>query len=285
MIRTYTVYMHLFPNGKYYFGITKMSVDQRWQNGRGYNNQILMKNAIEKYGWNNIIHTILIDGLSKDDAIKIEEFVIMEFKSNNRKYGYNITSGGESLGMHSLESRLKMSLHQKGKKRSVETRKKISDGLKGRPVSDETRRKISAGHIGKSSPREPDCKKPVCQYSLYDGRLVNSFPSINDACAATGISKRHISDSAKGNRRSAGGFTWLFELDIINGADVDSILKSRKYNSLFRPVEMFDGNNCVVMQFPHIKAASIYFGVNEHVIPIYIEKMTTVNDNMTLRYA
>lgn len=31
---TYTVYKHTSPNGKVYIGITKLSVERRWQEGK-----------------------------------------------------------------------------------------------------------------------------------------------------------------------------------------------------------------------------------------------------------
>ena len=68
------VYKHTFPNGKVYIGITsKKKPNQRWESGIGYSkNQIVMYNAIQKYGWDNIKHEILFENLSKDDACKKE---------------------------------------------------------------------------------------------------------------------------------------------------------------------------------------------------------------------
>ena len=37
MSENYTVYMHRFPNGKVYIGITKQTVEERWRNGVGIN--------------------------------------------------------------------------------------------------------------------------------------------------------------------------------------------------------------------------------------------------------
>ena len=48
----YKVYVHIAPNGKRYYGITKQKVEKRWQNGKRYSNNEHFTNAINKYGWN-----------------------------------------------------------------------------------------------------------------------------------------------------------------------------------------------------------------------------------------
>lgn len=49
----YTVYMHRFPNGKVYIGITRVAPEKRWRNGKGYSENRFMQFAINKYGWEN----------------------------------------------------------------------------------------------------------------------------------------------------------------------------------------------------------------------------------------
>ena len=174
----YTVYMHRAPNNKVYIGVTSKKLRQRFgKNGIGYRSQQLFWRAIQKYGWNNIEHIIIATNLSKDLAYKLEIMLISEYKSNNPKYGYNSSIGGEAspLGSrHKLseETRAKMSQAKLGEKhpfygqshsvetkekirnsmlgntnakgsiRSLETRKKISEASKGRKISDATREKL-----------------------------------------------------------------------------------------------------------------------------------------------
>lgn len=93
----YCVYKHTFPNNKVYIGITSLNPLRRWkQNGMGYKGQRFVFNAILKYGWDNIKHEILYSNLTKEEACQKEIELIAEYKSNNRKYGYNISIGGES---------------------------------------------------------------------------------------------------------------------------------------------------------------------------------------------
>lgn len=139
----YKVYKHTFPNGKIYIGITNMSVNRRWRNnGEGYKGQFVY-NAIKKYGWENVKHEVLFENLTQQEAEQKEIKLITFYKSNQREFGYNLANGGSSLGMHSEESKRKMSESRKGlfigeknprwhKEVSPETRQKISNALKGR---------------------------------------------------------------------------------------------------------------------------------------------------------
>lgn len=163
----YTVYKHTAPNGKVYIGITKQNPEQRWKNGNGYKDNEHFYRAIMKYGWENIKHEIVENGLTKEQACDLEIELIEKYDSTNPCNGYNNSIGGEygALGIHhSVEARKKMSEASKGripwskgKHLSVETCKKISEAKKGKPSpwkgkhpSDETRRKLSESHKGQN---------------------------------------------------------------------------------------------------------------------------------------
>lgn len=91
----YWVYIHLFPNGKRYVGLTtQKSINKRWRNGRGYKNQKLIYNAILKYGWKNIQH-ILYQVDTEKEMKYLERYLIGYYNTTNRLYGYNISTGGE----------------------------------------------------------------------------------------------------------------------------------------------------------------------------------------------
>lgn len=96
---TYTLYKHIFPNNKVYIGITSLSVNARWANGKGYRDQALMKNAIDKYGWKNIKHEVLFTVNNKVLAEKFERIYITQiYHSNDHCFGYNIQLGGLDKG-------------------------------------------------------------------------------------------------------------------------------------------------------------------------------------------
>ena len=91
----YTVYMHESPSGKRYVGITKTSLKKRWGSGHGYKNNPYFWRAIQKYGWKNIKHKIIAEGLSKEDACKMEIDLISKLNLTDAEFGYNIRQGGD----------------------------------------------------------------------------------------------------------------------------------------------------------------------------------------------
>ena len=93
--KCYIVYMHVCPNNKKYIGITKQLPEKRWKKGDGYRTQKYFKRAIDKYGWNNIQHIILLKNLTKKEACNKEIELIKKYKTNNYKNGYNVSSGGD----------------------------------------------------------------------------------------------------------------------------------------------------------------------------------------------
>lgn len=143
----YKLYMHIAPNGKVYIGITGCPLLQRWHiDGSGYRNQTLFWRAIQKYGWNNFEHVVLMDNLSRDWARQLEISFINEYQSNNPKYGYNVLSGGErgrDAGLYHMPEhvRKKISESNKGKIVSADARKKISESVRHLWESDEYRSK------------------------------------------------------------------------------------------------------------------------------------------------
>lgn len=176
---TFTVYAHIAPNGKKYIGITSQPVKRRWQNGlSAYTGNKHFINAIKKYGWDNFKHSILYDDLTEKEAKSKEVKLIAFYKTQNPKFGYNITAGGEGANGYkpskavrehlrtvntgkklSLEQRRKISESQIGKKMSKEFCIKLSRRMKGKTVSDETRRLIS--ERVKAAMKSPDVREKI----------------------------------------------------------------------------------------------------------------------------
>jgi predicted DNA-binding protein YlxM (UPF0122 family) len=105
------VYKHTNKiNGKVYIGITSTAPKKRWgKNGNGYREQVFGR-AIHKYGWNNFEHTILHNNLSQSDAEDYEINLIKLYHSNNVKYGYNRTYGGNA-NIPNEETKAKMRIN------------------------------------------------------------------------------------------------------------------------------------------------------------------------------
>ena len=80
----YKVYVHVNKiNGKIYIGQTKQTLEQRYKNG--YEHCRHFWNAIQKYGWDNFEHIILVDNLSLDMA-NILELVGITFNAYSLHY-------------------------------------------------------------------------------------------------------------------------------------------------------------------------------------------------------
>lgn len=141
-MENYKLYIHIFPNDKVYIGITSQDVNKRWRQGEGYKNQFIYK-AILKYGWENILHQILLDGLSKEQAEEKEIEYINKYKSNNPDRGYNVSNGGNCCGTHSEETKRKIAESNRRRGCKPETREKIRQGNLGKIITDEQKAKIS----------------------------------------------------------------------------------------------------------------------------------------------
>jgi len=101
----------------------------------------------------------ILERVPEDKLDEKERFWIAHFRSNNREYGLNIDSGGNSQKHRTEETKRKMSIASKGRHPSLETRIRMSISSKNRPpASDETNRKISKSHMG-MKPSMETCRK------------------------------------------------------------------------------------------------------------------------------
>ena len=98
-MKTYSVYEHVFPNGKRYIGIS-CEPEKRWNGGHGYDTQQKMKRAIQSYGWNNIEHNIICEGLPKEQAEHLEMYLIDKLDTIDN--GYNVSIGGDNINSYYL---------------------------------------------------------------------------------------------------------------------------------------------------------------------------------------
>lgn len=99
----YCVYEHLFPNGKRYIGISR-NAEKRWRNGKGYDNQPKISHAINYYGWGNIQHNIIVDGIGKRQAETLETYLISAL--NTIDNGYNTSIGGDNINTSYLNEHI-----------------------------------------------------------------------------------------------------------------------------------------------------------------------------------
>lgn len=219
----YTVYKHTTPSGKVYVGITSKPVKDRWKGGNGYRRNNHFWNAIQKYGWDNITHEILAEGLSREEAGRVEQMYIALFESCDQEKGYNLTTGGEKGAKHTIESRRKLSESKMGKRYNI-----------GVPFTEERKRHLSENHADVRGEKNPNYGKkwtpeqiairqahreyksggehpgarPILQLDM-DGNLVKRWGSISEA--AEEYCRTSIKDCLKGKYKQHRGFIWRYE--------------------------------------------------------------------------
>ena len=173
------IYKIINPKGKIYIG-QSTNIHNRFNQYRKLwcKDQPLLYNSLIKYGIKNHKYTIIIEcNLSKLNDL--ERFYIEKYKTFNRDYGLNLTNGGTDYFKHSTEVREKMSIAQKGnkktlgrkqskeeikkrilkltgQKRTPEQRKRISNGLKGRKLSKQHLENIKKGNKLKNAKKVID---------------------------------------------------------------------------------------------------------------------------------
>ena len=211
-----------------YIGITQQNPEARWQNGKGYKTNGHFYNAIKKYGWNNITHEIVADGLTQKQAEEIERKLIFQFKSYDKRRGYNMALGGHAL---SVESRKKIGQTRRargytswtlGKHLTEETKAKISKANTGRTfsLSAEAKKNIAMAKTGDKNPNygkampESLKRKLISINSKSVIQMTNDaeieYKSAKDAETMTGVASCNITRACKGQRHTAGGFRWRY---------------------------------------------------------------------------
>lgn len=220
--RTFYIYCHTSPSGKRYIGQTCNDPEKRWSGGRGYIDCPYFHRAIEKYGWDNIRHEILMLCHTKEMANLLEIRLIARFETTNRDKGYNVSKGGDGpLGVTWTEEHRKRQSKlmtgngnsMYGRHHTAESRALISKNRKGKPVSDEMR-ELRTSVLRKANARR---KTPIVQCDL-DGNPIATYPGLSDAVRENGYSHATIWRVLNGKGQTAYGFKWEY---------VDEELKER----------------------------------------------------------
>lgn len=219
----YWVYIHLFPNGKRYVGLTKLkTLNWRWKSGEGYKTQQLIYRAIIKYGWKNIQH-ILYQVDTEKEMKYLEKYLIAYYNTTNPLYGYNVSTGGD--GSTGVPSTGRKSIDQFDKQgnyiRTWESIMSIDQELDydWRNISACIRKKrpTAYGFYWSYTGELPEFKtyrtrRKVLQYDL-DGNFIAEFE--NAAEAARSLNKRSVNIisccNGKNGQKTAYNFIWKYE--------------------------------------------------------------------------
>lgn len=178
----YSVYIHKFPNGKVYVGMTSMKPETRWKKGKGYHGNQTLLNDLKKYSWNEIQHEIIFTTELKEEAELKEKETIAFYKSTDKEYGYNIQSGGKKG--YTITEELK------------ETYKQLKLGEKGywygKKLPKEICEKISQKKKGLRYGGALLNMRKVGQYDL-NNNFIKSFNSLTEASKELNIPYQNIS--------------------------------------------------------------------------------------------
>ena len=232
----YTVYMHTCPNQKRYVGITRREPRRRWgADGRCYEEHNKhFYDAIQKYGWQNIRHEILVDGLKKEEAEWFEKYYIALYHTTDRRYGYNHAQGGLVNSSWKMPESFIMA-HGKAVDKydlngnyicsylSTAAAARSVNIVNGSQITSVCNGKLqrARGFIfrWKGDPfdkyftgRLCNDKRAVRQLDL-NGNLIATYQSCADAERATGVPNTNIVKVCKGDggRKQAGGYIWQYE--------------------------------------------------------------------------
>lgn len=150
-------------NGKVYVGYTSKEITERFnthiKNSKKKINRRLY-DSMNKYGYDNFTITKLDETEYIKSAQELESWYIHIFKSKNRKYGYNMTNGGDggyTLSEWTDDDKEKLYLQQKqNREKTLMNRygidhhtkldwvkEKISDSKKGKRLSEEHKKRVS----------------------------------------------------------------------------------------------------------------------------------------------
>lgn len=222
-MNNYSVYMHKNKlNGKIYIGQTSRSLEERsGPNGLNYSECKRFYSAIKEYGWNNFEHTVLLTGLSPDEANEFERYFIKTTHSYDPDYGYNIDFGGRGF---SSERSKKLWNDPTYRQRISEANKEIwSDeeyhkarsALYKEQWKDPEKRKRRSQQAAKRWADEEFHKKAsnavlrACATSVRCVETQEVFDAMIDACKKYNINHANLIRSIRKGCR-AGGYHWEY---------------------------------------------------------------------------
>jgi hypothetical protein len=85
-MNTWMLYEHRSPSQNVYVGIAPSSMTFKWDEEASFIHEEKFCRAIERYGWNNIEHTIIIHNLGKRTAEIMRDDLIAFYTNNNMSY-------------------------------------------------------------------------------------------------------------------------------------------------------------------------------------------------------
>jgi len=216
-------------NNKIYIG-QSIDIERRWYQHRYGKGNIIIKNAINKYGIENFKFTILESiefinkNLTTNILTKLEGKYLKKFKPFLKENGYNI------------QKTSKPNLTPKKNEKFGELISKI---------------KIENNH----------CGKPVIQYDL-NGNFIKEWQSAASIERELGYKAENISGCCLKKQNSSNFFIWRFKGDELTNNCIKKANKSCRMSE----VRQYNLNGELLNTFNNIKIASTITNINETVI-------------------
>lgn len=191
------IYMITSPSGKSYIG-RSLNLKERLNKYKNMlcSEQCGIYHALLKYGWDNMVITILYseDRTDSTNSLlnRLEKELIDKYNTLVPN-GYNLKSGGDQPILSNV------------------TKQKISKAIKGRKFSEEHKRKLSIAQ-NKDWVKEKKSiihSRAIIQSSI-DGVFVKEWSSITEASRACGINIKAIYQACKKGYKSH-GYKWEYK--------------------------------------------------------------------------
>lgn len=122
-------------NGKVYIG-QSANPQARWRRHKSDaklgKDKKHFANAIRKYGAQKFFFDIIVQAKTLEDIDQVEIDCIKQYRSSDKRYGYNIALGGNGKRIVSKETRRKIAKFRVGQRATEETKKRMSLSMIGK---------------------------------------------------------------------------------------------------------------------------------------------------------
>lgn len=188
-------------------GQTVQSIEKRWKRhcweSTLNRNSMAITKAIALYGIENFSIKVLGEYKSQAELNVAEQKFIMQFNTLS-PHGYNLTTGGNSKGHLSEETKRKIAAANKNRHVSDSTRKKLSESHKGWIPSENTREKWRNAFQGKKQEESTVKKRTVKLAKTYtlmspEG-IETTFTNMKKFCQHHNLSESKMNEVANGKR-------------------------------------------------------------------------------------